>query len=219
VSGRGASLREQATRAIRAAIASGEIAPGEIHSAPELGRRLGISATPVREAMLSLLGAGVVEAVPNRGFRVARLTQRELDEVLELRELVEAPLLGRLAGTVGALGPDSAAELRRLAAAVSATAAPAAFAEREAALHERLEALCENEAARELLAQLRGYATLHRLGVRAAERHGAELAAAQRLLVDAILSGSREAAERAVRDHLAALRRAWSDVLSSQSRD
>jgi DNA-binding GntR family transcriptional regulator len=209
------SLRDEATRAIRAAIASGEIVPGEIYSAPALAQRLGVSPTPVREAMLNLASAGVVEAVRNRGFRIAPLTARDLDEVLELRELVEVPLLGRLAGTLDAA---TAGELRRAADAVADAAAsgpPDELAARDGALYEQLVSLCDNAPARELLIGLRDHARLHRLTVRCAAAHGAELTAAQRRLVDALESGSRAATERAAREHLAVVRRAWSDALAA----
>ena len=49
---------------------TGELCPGEVYSAPALGERFGVSATPVREAMQQLALEGAVEVVPNRGFRV-----------------------------------------------------------------------------------------------------------------------------------------------------
>jgi len=64
------SLRGEAVRRIRAAIIYGEIAPQEIHSAPALAARMGVSVTPVREALLELTSRGMVEQVRNRGFRV-----------------------------------------------------------------------------------------------------------------------------------------------------
>ena len=51
---RSGSLREQVTRALEAAVVAGELQPGVIYSAPALAERFGVSATPVREAMLDL---------------------------------------------------------------------------------------------------------------------------------------------------------------------
>ncbi|HEX3648251.1 MAG TPA: GntR family transcriptional regulator, partial [Pseudonocardiaceae bacterium] len=58
-----ASLREQVTEALRAALVSGALRAGVVYSAPGLAERFGVSATPVREAMLDLVQAGLVEAV------------------------------------------------------------------------------------------------------------------------------------------------------------
>ncbi|MEV1024782.1 GntR family transcriptional regulator [Streptomyces sp. NPDC050264] len=96
------SVRGQVLDALRAALVSGELAPGEVYSAPVLGERFGVSATPVREAMQQLAGEGAVEVVPNRGFRVAERSARERAELAEVRGLVEAPIVLRLARTLPA---------------------------------------------------------------------------------------------------------------------
>ncbi|MYW64250.1 FCD domain-containing protein [Streptomyces sp. SID8379] len=94
------SVRGQVLDALRAALVSGELAPGEVYSAPALGERFGVSATPVREAMQQLAREGSVEVVPNRGFRVTERTARELAELAEVRALIEVPVVLRLARTV-----------------------------------------------------------------------------------------------------------------------
>jgi len=85
------SLRDQVRRALEAAMVSGELAPGELYSAPVLGERFGVSATPVREAMLDLAKDGFVAAERNRGFRVLEMSESDLDEISELRLLLEVP--------------------------------------------------------------------------------------------------------------------------------
>ena len=85
------SLRDQVRRALEAAMVSGELRPGELYSAPLLGERFGVSATPVREAMLDLAKDGFVVAERNRGFRVAAMSDADLDEVSEIRLLLEVP--------------------------------------------------------------------------------------------------------------------------------
>src|SRR5690242_15258839 len=91
------SLREKVTRALEAALVAGEMKPGVIYSAPALAERFGVSATPVREAMLDLVREGMVEPVRNKGFRVTALSDRDLDELTELRTLIEAPTVTGLA--------------------------------------------------------------------------------------------------------------------------
>ena len=107
------SLRGEAVRRIRAAIIYGEIAPEEIHSAPALAARMGVSITPVREALLELTSRGMVEQVRNRGFRVVEHSAADLDAALELRTLLEIPMLARLAG---ALDDEDAEHLRGIVA-------------------------------------------------------------------------------------------------------
>jgi DNA-binding GntR family transcriptional regulator len=88
------SLREQAREDIRARIVAGELKAGEIYSASMLAERLGVSQTPVREAMLDLATAGLVEPVRNRGFRVLTMSDTDLDEISLLRQLLEVPAMG-----------------------------------------------------------------------------------------------------------------------------
>src|SRR4051794_4783192 len=83
------SLREQAVAAIRASIITGEAEPGQIYSVRQFADRLGVSATPIREALLDLAGDGLVEAVRNRGFRILMPSEQDLDEIYRLRLMIE----------------------------------------------------------------------------------------------------------------------------------
>ncbi|MFH8241096.1 GntR family transcriptional regulator, partial [Streptomyces sp. NPDC018321] len=89
-------LRDQVAHALRAALISGELRPGVVYSAPTLAEDFGISATPVREAMLDLAREGLVEPVRNKGFRVTEVDERDLDEYTEIRALIEIPTVGRV---------------------------------------------------------------------------------------------------------------------------
>ncbi|MER8044724.1 GntR family transcriptional regulator [Streptomyces sp. NPDC094032] len=139
------SVRAQILDALRTALVGGELVPGEVYSAPVLGERFGVSATPVREAMQQLATEGAVEVVPNRGFRVAERTPRELAELAEVRALIEVPVMLRLARTVPAA---RWAELRPLAEATGIAAARgdrAHYAEADRAFHRAVLALAGNE--------------------------------------------------------------------------
>lgn len=83
------SLREQILRQIRSEIISGESHPGYLYSVPALAAELDVSTTPVREALLELANAGLVEPIRNRGFRVSQLTVSELEDIFDMRELLE----------------------------------------------------------------------------------------------------------------------------------
>lgn len=92
-----ATLRDQAKPAIRAKIVTGEIAAGAIHSVGSLATEFGVSPTPIREALLDLANEGLVEMIRNRGFRVPVLTEHDLDELFELRLMLEVGAATRLA--------------------------------------------------------------------------------------------------------------------------
>lgn len=139
------SVRGQILDALRDALVGGELAPGEVYSAPVLGERFGVSATPVREAMQQLAIEGAVEVVPNRGFRVTERSARELGELAEVRALIEVPVMLRLARTVPAA---RWCELRPLAEASAVAAAAgdlARYAEADRAFHGAVLALSGNQ--------------------------------------------------------------------------
>ncbi len=78
-----------ATELIRQAILDGGLSPGERLKEEELAQQLGISRTPVREALLILQTEGLVEAAPNRGATVRAHDADDLDDLYQLRALLE----------------------------------------------------------------------------------------------------------------------------------
>jgi DNA-binding GntR family transcriptional regulator len=93
---------------VRTAILDGELAPGTVMSQVALAEELGISRTPLREALRLLQGEGLVEAEHNRRVRVAPMTPRDLEELYVLRVTLEAEAL-RL--SVPQLTPEDIARL------------------------------------------------------------------------------------------------------------
>jgi DNA-binding GntR family transcriptional regulator len=86
-------LRSQAVAMLRASIVSGELSSDTVHSAAALATRMGVSITPVREAILDLANAGLVEVIRNRGFRVLKVADEDLDEITEVRQMLEPPAM------------------------------------------------------------------------------------------------------------------------------
>ncbi|MGA0594685.1 GntR family transcriptional regulator [Enterovirga sp. CN4-39] len=85
-----AAAIQQAYEAIRGAIASGTYGPGQHLRAAEVADRLGISRTPVREALRRLSAEGLVEFFANRGAYVTHWSQSDVEEVFALRTVLEA---------------------------------------------------------------------------------------------------------------------------------
>ena len=91
-----ASASRSPTRCALALVA-GQMRPGVLYSAPMLAGQFGCLATPIREAMLDLVKEGLVVAVRNKGFRVTELSNTELDEISDLRTLIELTDAGEVA--------------------------------------------------------------------------------------------------------------------------
>jgi DNA-binding GntR family transcriptional regulator len=203
------SLRSQVAEALRGALVSGELEPGVVYSAPVLATRFGVSATPVREAMLDLAKEGLVEAVRNKGFRVTVVSDRELDELTEIRELLEIPVVSRLAGQLSTV--DIAA-LRRLARRIEKTAAVRdliGYVEADREFHLRLLALSGNEHLVTVVGELRARARLYGLQ-RLSDQGDLEASAREHAaLLDALATGDALAVEKLMRQHLGHVRGIW----------
>ena len=203
------SLRERVAESLRAALVSGRMAPGTTYSIPALAEQFGVSATPVREAMLDLVNEGIVAPVPNKGFRVVELTDEELDQVTELRRLLEVPTVRDLAG---AIDPAAVKRLRGLAAAVHDAAQRGdvvAYVESDRELHLALLGEAGNPRLVEMVGRLRDQSRLYGLEQLAADGVLVDSAAEHVRLIDALESGDRRAAEKVMAHHLDHVRGIW----------
>lgn len=84
-----ASGREKAYAYLKDSVLTDPAMQGEFLSEQEIADRIGVSRTPIREALLLLAAEDLVELVPKRGARVAPLTGREITELMQLRGIVE----------------------------------------------------------------------------------------------------------------------------------
>lgn len=82
-------LRDVVFNTLRQAILKGELKPGERLMEIALAERLGVSRTPIREAMRKLELEGLVVMIPRRGAQVANITEKDLNDVLEVRIALE----------------------------------------------------------------------------------------------------------------------------------
>ena len=155
-----ANLRERVLRALRAAIISGELTPGEVYSAPSLAATFGVSATPVREAMLDLAKENLVVVVPNKGFRVTVVDEEQLDQITAIRRLLEPPVVAEVTDLIPA---EDFAGLRQLAQEIVDGARAgdlAQYTEADREFHLRLLGYSGNQRLVDLVAELRGQTRL-----------------------------------------------------------
>ncbi|AKZ58919.1 putative gntR family transcriptional regulator [Streptomyces ambofaciens ATCC 23877] len=197
------SVRGQVLDALRTALVAGELRPGEVYSAPALGERFGVSATPVREAMQQLAQEGAVEVVPNRGFRVLERGDRELAELAEVRALIEVPVILRLARTVPA---ERWAELRPLAEATvraASSGCPAAYAEADRGFHRAVLVLAGNDQLVRIAGDLHRRAQWPPAGAPAVRGRADLIADAHEhtALLDALIAGDLDVVRTLVGEH------------------
>lgn len=83
-------LRDVVFNTLRQAILTGELKPGERLMEIHLANKLGVSRTPIREAIRKLELEGLVTMIPRRGAEVAQITEKSLQDVLEVRRSMDA---------------------------------------------------------------------------------------------------------------------------------
>ncbi len=83
-------LRDVVFNTLRQAILTGELKPGERLMEIHLANRLGVSRTPIREAIRKLELEGLVTMIPRRGAEVAQITEKSMNDVLEVRRALDA---------------------------------------------------------------------------------------------------------------------------------
>lgn len=200
------SLTERTIAVVREAIRNGALVPGELYSVYQLAARLGVSRSPVRDALLRLAETGLVRFERNRGFRVMSPDPHQIAEIMAIRLALEVPAAARAARAASAeqLGALHA-EFDAMAAA--AESAPAAEAEGEFMLHDqRLHALildlAGNQQARRIVDNLRDATRLVGASTVLHSRTLADVHAEHGALLDALDAGDAEAAATAMGQHI-----------------
>lgn len=195
-----ASLADQAYEGLLQAISEGRLRPGARVRETALAEQLGISRTPIREALQRLARDGLVQLDARSGARIAELSLAAIQELYDLREILEGST-ARLA----ALGA-SINHLQRLNAILDQEAAhlndPAALAKLNKLYHRTL---CEAANNRYLTSAVATFSTtLLLLGptTLAANRRAGESHSEHRAVVEAVAAGDAARAETLMRGHI-----------------
>ena len=195
-------LRELVFENIRQAIVKGIFAPGERLMEIQLADDLGVSRTPVREAIRKLELEGFVVMIPRRGTYVANLSIKDINDVYEIRISLDVLAAGLAAERIE---PEELEELNRLLLEISEAAKTGPMekiVKLDTAFHDVLYKASRNDRLRNIINNLREQIT----GIRGTSmRYPGRLADTleeHRALVDSIAARDSERAQAAARIHL-----------------
>ncbi|MDR3593159.1 MAG: GntR family transcriptional regulator [Negativicutes bacterium] len=206
------SLKEKAYRIIREQIINCNLAPGSLINEKELITRLGVSRTPIREAVSRLEQENLVRVVPQRGVFVAELTAKVVGDLCEARELFE-PHFARLAAATADAAELSGHE-QFLAQVLSFDSDT--VLQKDLQFHRFVASHCSNEYFVQLMNNV--FAQYERLQILSCRMPDRMLAAAEEHLaiIRALQARDGDKAAEAMSFHLANSRRA---AFSKQPRD
>ncbi|MGI5347419.1 GntR family transcriptional regulator [Streptomyces sp. CA-250714] len=203
------SLRQQAREALRTRIVLGQIEPGRVESVINIASELGVSVTPVREAVMDLANLGMVEIIRNRGFRVPVLTDHDLEEIFCLRTMLEVPAMVQLAG-LAERAPVT--RFRQFAEQITDAAREGdlvSFLDLDRQFHIGLLELLGNRRLVDMVGQLRDQARMEGLQKLADQGELTQSCEEHIAIVDAVAAGNAELTEELVRKHLTHSRGIW----------
>ena len=207
------NLREQVLQQVRAEIISGQSMPGSMYSVPTLAASLGVSTTPVREALLELTRSGLIEPIRNRGFKVVEPTLNELRNVFDLREVLELH-----AAAIVARKPEK--DLRGLVALADDIAHAVKtedimlYLEADRSFHRLLTAAADNERLTEMVMGLRDQMRLYGIKSRAGLERQNESTAEHYEIIKLATTGDVEGLTNLLRRHIRAWEPIFVDALS-----
>lgn len=195
-----AQLSDRVAAYVRELIMSGQLRQGEFIRLEKLAAEIGVSATPVREALLALRGEGFVQLVPRRGFVVAPLSRQDVEDLY----FVQAQLAGRLAArTAVKMTSDDLAAIEKIQAELEEAADTGEVEDLEKInfqFHRRINLLADSPKLAWFLGQAARYAprqfygSIH--GWRQASLHD------HRAIVEALRARSARGAEATMQAHI-----------------
>jgi DNA-binding GntR family transcriptional regulator len=198
------SLPEATAAAVRKALLSGDLKPGDRLREADLAEQLGISRGPVREAIRMLEQQGLVCVEPRRGAYVRELSIEDAVEVYTLRAALEG-LAVRLGVEQGAFDEEAISQLQHLVdqlGQLQETDDPLDWLESDIAFHDLLCRQSGHNLLLKVLSDLRAQIRQFHLFTRFVPENLRRLADNHQTVLDAVASGDPATAESAIKDHI-----------------
>lgn len=210
------NLREKVLHQLRIEIVSGERPPGSVCSVPSLARTLGISTTPIREALLQLTSDGLLQPMRNRGFKVVDPSIGELRNIFEVRTQLETLAFKKLVHGGGADLTQLKACADEIARAVETGDVPQYLAA-DRAFHAELLRLADNPVLAEIVLRLRDRMRLY--GIRSPSGLARQQASVQEhyRIIDVIANGIESEAETLMSGHIMAWEPIFTEAIAQRN--
>lgn len=195
-------LRDVVFNTLRRAIITGEFAPGERLMEISLANRLGVSRTPVREAIRKLELEGLVIMIPRKGAQVAKITEKSLRDVIEIRCVLEEFAASLACERITPEGRENLKDAHENFVEAVKNGDILDIVEKDERFHDAIFQATSNERLITIINNLREQFYRYRMEyVKDIEQHSV-LVNEHELLLRAIYDGDSETAKRIMRTHL-----------------
>ena len=140
-----ATLKDMALHAIKEAIWADVLHPGTTYSEPLLAQELGISRTPIREALLELAGKGFLTFIPRKGFKIKQLSVEEVHHLFTFRRAIELAVVAEIMPRINDENIERIDGIYSRDFAAARTTSKRAFVRVDREFHTYLASLTENQ--------------------------------------------------------------------------
>lgn len=195
-------LRDVVFNTLRQAIITGEFAPGERLMEIALADRLGVSRTPVREAIRKLELEGLVVMIPRKGAEVAKITEKSLKEVLEVRSALEELAAGLACERITEEGKKELMETHKAFVEAVENKDAKDIANKDEEFHNQIFSCTDNQRLIQMVNNLKEQMYRYRMEyVKDINYHG-DLIQEHNGVLDAILNNNQEKAKEIMHGHI-----------------
>lgn len=195
-------LRDVVFNTLRKAILTGELKPGERLMEIHLANRLGVSRTPIREAIRKLELEGLVTMIPRRGAEVAQITEKSLKDVLEVRRALDALCAELACERITDEGREALNDACIEFAAATRTKDATTIAKADVALHDIIVAATGNQRLVQLVNNLAEQMYRYRFEYIKDESQHEKLIEEHKMIYDSIMRKDCQAAAEAAKLHI-----------------
>ena len=195
-------LREVVFLRLRRAILQGELEPGERLMEIKLAEQLGVSRTPVRDAIHKLVEEGLVSIVPRCGAVVAGITDKDMRDVLEVRITLEKLAVALCAERITADGVERLKEANEIFRKTVRSGELIKIAEADVAFHDIIYSITENKRLLQIINDLREQIYRYRLEYLKNDKARLELVGEHNRIIKYISEGDTDKAKAAIREHI-----------------
>lgn len=198
------SLKDLAYQEIRLLLVSGRLNPDRLYSAQHFAEILGVSRTPVREALLHLANEGFLVCREVKGFQIKEFSLKEIQDVLETRQVIETYVVQQVAGCLNATDMRYLGECHRQMRAYAAAEDGTNFIEADQNFHMALIRRCGNQHLLAIMENIRNRIALFGLKALGRQRNFEEVIQEHAAILSALGGTDKQQADQAMRRHLVA---------------